>query len=296
MKGTVALHSARIRPRLVEWLAGLRVAPLWVVVIAISADFASAVWTCLWFPSGALETVNRLAHSTGGVLTGNLVINICEFLIVVGGIVLGLGRLNWQDLGLGRRTIIQGLLFGMCVWVTSNVLLLGVASIEREAVGFDLQWIEATGKTIGIALAAVGTATCEEAVFRGFLLTQLALRFKRSSPARFKIALVATLTASSVVFAAGHVPYLLHEQTPLEQYPANLMVWFGYGLLFGAVYLRSRNLLFSIAVHALILAPGLVETSYGDKTVLLFTVACWLLYPVLRQVLHAVVPSRAAGE
>jgi membrane protease YdiL (CAAX protease family) len=230
--------------------------------------------------------LNRITRNTKGILNGNLVLNVGQLLVVVGGLMIGLGRLRWRDLGLVRQTILPGILFAVCVWGIANLFSLGVAIIEGDAVAVDRRWIEAPHKSAGLVLAAVATAACEEAVFRGFILIQLALRLTRSSSPRIGIALITAVLASSLVFAAGHIPYLLRVGAPSERHIVHLALWFGYGLLFAAVYLRSRNLLHCIAVHAILLAPDLVGTADGAKSVSLLVVACWLVLSLVRQNLH----------
>ena len=179
------------------------------------------------------------------------------------------------------------LIVTFCLWLVLHALVLGVALAEGQAPAWSEQWSARPALAVGRILADfLGVALCEETVFRGFLLTQLRLKFDRLLGGRRWPALAVALGLSQVVFALGHLPYLCyHHGTPAAELPDGLLMLFVWGVLFALVYVQTGNLLISVGLHGLVNTPALaLEAPGGIATTGLVSLALsYLLVSVLLQ-------------
>jgi len=238
----------------------IRRVPIGVQFVAMVADFSAAAWFQL--PPFARHAARALSHATHGVLSPLLFLHVCLILLLVGGIIMLIGRQRLSNLGLRARGVVPALLFAAALWAVLQLSALITLISDGEPIRWNPQWTTAPGALVGDVLGNwLGVALFEELVFRGFLLSQLALHFSRSPRVPKWLATATALLLSSAVFAAGHLPYLCRHHTPAAQLPADLLLLFGWGVLFGLTYLSTRNLWCSIAVHGLTLTPAMLTTT-----------------------------------
>ncbi len=146
-----------------------------------------------------------------------------------------------SDLGL-RRPLhpIRDVAVGLVVGIAFKLLFKSVIMPVLGAPPTNPYFAYITGNTQALfALAAVivvGAGFGEELVFRGFLFERI-----RSALPRSDYGATVALVFSSLVFGAVHIP----SQGIYGAEQATL-----FGLILGAVYLRSKSLLLPMLIHA----------------------------------------------
>ncbi len=251
--------------------AAVRCAPVWVILLAIAANYLSAAW--FKFPPFMRPIVRLLQDVSGGIVQPFLVLHAILLLIVIGLIAMGLGRLRLADLGLRARGILPALLLWAGLWGLIQTCGLLVTWADGQSIVWNRDWVDAPGATAGRLLGfCLGVGLYEELVFRGLLFTQCEVRLARVRRAPTSAAGGAALLVSSAVFAAGHLPYLLRH-SPIDELAAGLGLIFAWGVVFASVYWLTGNVLCSVAVHALVEGPGLFAGEPG-KIILMPVVLC----------------------
>lgn len=199
------------------------------------------------FPSGLLRPIVR---ATGSRIQQTLVVNLAGFIVVIGGVVIGLGQLRWEDLGLRISQIWQGVQYAVAYWLAWQTLLIVVSLFESQTVRFSEAWGQRQITSIIGALMAqlCGTALKEETFFRGFLLPQVYLKLKRVAATRPGLCMGGAVLVSALVFAVMHVPALFYHRYAVPAHVARLTI---AGVADALLYVYSGNLYFVIVVHAL---------------------------------------------
>jgi membrane protease YdiL (CAAX protease family) len=189
-----------------------------------------------------LSATNQFAHL--GALAGTLA-------------WAGAERVGPAALGLGRRGLGRGLLWGAAVGLLGSVpirLFFAFPLVSRRAVTqpefLGMSWRQVLW-IVGTRFL-IGSALFEEVAFRGLLHAKL-LRLLRPGPA---------LLANSGIFAAWHLVITWHNlrrsNLPRALFPAlyagAIGALFGGGLLFGLVRQASGHLAGSVLAHWLMVA------------------------------------------
>lgn len=196
-------------------------------------------------------------------LLDTLTANLLGLALLVVGLLFTVGKLKPRDVGLRATDLRSGLLFTAVFFVLLQLVLLVVAQVTRaEAVG---TWTRLGLGTAAYLLLAqlIGNALYEEIAFRGFLLPQLFLHFRKLG----KVAgWAAALLLSQAVFALMHVPNRLWVTglAPAEL-PGALLPLFLVGIYFAALYLLTGNLFAVVGVHALNNMPVLALVDGGGN-------------------------------
>lgn len=192
-----------------------------------------------------------------------LTANLVGLALLVVGMLFVSARLKPGDVGLRARDIGSGLSFAVAYFGLSQVALLAFASLNgMEVVNL---WVRAGAAAIAYLLLAqlVGNALYEEIAFRGFLLPQLFLKFRRVGVAA---AFVLAPIASQALFALAHVPNRLWVTglSPAEL-PGALLPLFLLGIYFSLLYLLTDNLFAVVGVHALTNEPLFALVDAGGR-------------------------------
>jgi membrane protease YdiL (CAAX protease family) len=153
------------------------------------------------------------------------------------------GRLRPRDVGWQRSALLPGLAIIAVMWPMVQAIELAVGGFKDVAPDWGRTgWVGA----IGILVSQIVLASGEETFFRGFLLTQLRRRYSRT---------VVAVLVSQLVFALSHVPNLVLGNSGDSTAPGDIalqvLIDFGIGVLFAALYLATNNLFLVIGVHAL---------------------------------------------
>jgi CAAX protease family protein len=274
--GSLTAPDATLAPRLLS-------APLLALVIV--ADFALTGGAVAVFALGWLDPVQ---HATGGLIDETLIANLILFAVVVGGIVFGLGRLRWRDVGLRWERLGTAALAVALIWLWMQ-LVIGVWSLATgQGLAIDPAWAQfgalvVLGNTLG---QFFGNALYEEVVWRGVALPQFYRRVaagaQKQSARRLSIgALIAALVISQGLFALRHIPVRVWQGASLGDLPGAIAGVFALGVVFAALYLRTRNLFLVIGIHALYDAPTAL-IAHGSVAALLalgLAVLILLLWP-----------------
>jgi membrane protease YdiL (CAAX protease family) len=103
---------------------------------------------------------------------------------------------------------------------------------------------------IGLFIAQLfGNTPVEEAVYRGFLFRQLAVRARlRGDGVR---GLIAATAIAAVVFSVSHIPLRIHQGNHGLDLIATLVVAALGGALVSFLYVRSGNLMILVVLHTL---------------------------------------------
>lgn len=163
---------------------------------------------------------------------------------VIGVGVFALGRLRPHDLGIAAGKILPAALCAIGLWLAIQVAVAGILLLGEG----ELSWERISlGHLVDQLLFF---ALTEEIIYRAYLLPQLLLKLKRfiRHPAG---AFGAALVASQGIFALSHIPHRLASNVATNEIPFQLLLVFMSGLFLCYIYLRSRNLLVAVAVHAL---------------------------------------------
>ena len=220
--------------------------------------------------------------ATGGLVTAITLSGLLSWAVLVGGGMLAAGRLRPRDLGLslGHLRDAGPVLLGL--WLTVQVAHAALGSATGELTLAASASSRTLAEAAGLRLqAVVGSGLLEEVLYRGFLLTQVFVLL-RSRVGRDR-ALVWAVVASSLYFGLNHIP--AYSRAGLA--PAEVAVFVGQcvlvGALFGALFLRTGNVLVVAGAHALINDPvALFATSIDPALVALVAVAGLMLaWPAL---------------
>ena len=224
---------------------------LFLVVAAWLAVFLPANF---WFGKSPIWLPWR--EASYGLVWPALIVGLACMLVVVGGVLIGIGRFRASEIGLDLSKLPEAIAYTVVIWVAMQLAavvltLADGAPLEPSA---NLEWSRA-GYMIGELLAQLaGNALCEEVLFRGFLFVQCSVLLSRAAPYRPTLVLIAAGLVSSVVFALAHFPHRIGMGGGYAYWSAMgmdqgwLVVW---GCVYCWLYARTGNLWFVIGVHSL---------------------------------------------
>lgn len=213
----------------------VRVRTLFGVLFALAASLVVA-WRVLFAGSAVFE----LERATAGLVQPTLLGALVTALLV--GAVLLPERVSLAEVGVTARGMGRGLAVLAVVYAGIQLGLAATALVAGDGIRAGRALRAEPGTVLGGAIAQLlGTALVEEAVFRGFLLRQLALRM-RLAPA---------VAASALAFALWHLPHRADLGLRGLELAASLAVAGLGGVLASYLYLRSGTLWIVVALHGL---------------------------------------------
>jgi membrane protease YdiL (CAAX protease family) len=175
---------------------------------------------------------------------------------VIGVGIFGLAQVKANNLGLSRSGLRPSLLYLVSLWIFLQLVVVLVGVFSVTPMHFSVPYPDyLVSQLLLFALA-------EEIIFRGFLFPQFFLHIVRHTRSKV-VSLALSLVISQVFFGMLHVSHFLVDKLSMEAIISNLAIAILWGLIGCYVYWRSRNLLFAVALHALINAPTLC---YGAGT------------------------------
>ena len=233
----------------------------------IAAAGASLILNLAANEPAVTELLDRLAQATGGLVQGPLVAAPL-YLSIVGTVIFGVGRLRPPDVGWRRSALGTGILVTLCFWISMQagltVWIVWSGEVLRLSDGWSTSRGWGAGRILGQLLAQLaGNALLEEMVYRGYFLPQLYL--KASTLFRPRAALVLALLGSQILFATAHIPARLFDDIhSAEALLRDQLELFLQGLLFGALYLSTRNIFICVGLHSLFNQPARIpEASFS---------------------------------
>ena len=204
-----------------------------------------------WISIGAVLVFDLLSPLLLFFPVHPLVIVLLPWLFVIGVGIFLLGKLHFSDLGISAAKIPPAILYGLGIWA---IIQLVVATVLFFLKG-QFTWGEISPGYLIDQLFFFAFA--EEIIFRGFLFPQLYLKWNRTDRYSQK-AFWGALFVSQAIFSLYHIPHLLLNNTPIQELPFQLLLLWISGMFLCYIYLRSKNLLVSVAVHALGNAPAIL--------------------------------------
>ncbi len=210
-----------------------------------------------------------LLHPT---LQGNLI-----SLLIFGFIIFKAGKLRVKDLLLTPENFKIGLKWGLIIWLLLQVVVL----LYHLFSGRPVIAIAQPRHSLSVITGQLfGNALLEEMLYRGILLWQIYLLFRRKY--MHGKALIFALLISQAIFSLIHIPnrVLVKEIGFSAGDFIRLMLM---GIVFALIYLRTANFTFAVIVHSLLNYPTtIIETDMPAKLiVLLATVLLTLFWPQL---------------
>lgn len=225
---------------------------MWLVAVAL-AVFDNH-WLFRWSPLASL------VGATHGLIGGTLVANVIGLAIVVGGVLVAWGGARGRELGLCAADVPRAVATTIAIWAALNAGSVVADLWAGEPIELATGW-RSPGKQVGdLAGQLLGNALYEEIVFRAVLVVQIARWIERGSSPIGRRALRIAVVWSQVIFALMHLP----NRVAMGAWgsPADALVDLTWLWLDGAglaiVWLRTRNLLVVVGLHALSNTPALL--------------------------------------
>jgi membrane protease YdiL (CAAX protease family) len=269
--GKPTLHYERRFPKMrpevlpmLDKIAQQRLAPLWLLFLFAAAWLAILLPANFWFGQSRIWVPWR--EGTYGLVWPALIVGLICMLVVVGLVLVAIGRFRPSELGLELAKLPEAIAYTLVIWIVMQILSVVLLLWDGQTPQFaaDVNWPRA-GYLLGELLAQLaGNALCEEVLFRGFLFVQCGVLFARWAPNRPALSLVAAGLVSSVVFAVAHLPHRLGIGGGYANWAALgmdqgwLVVW---GCVYCWLYVRTGNLWFVGGVHSLANARTMLVTA-----------------------------------
>ncbi len=238
------------------------------------------------------ELVQQISEGTRGLVHASLLFGVVASLMVVGGLLLGLGRLRAQDVGLIKSRLPIALSVFLGLWLATQLILLLAGWLGGQGLSLDGAWREqgvlaVLGKLLGQLL---GMSLFEETTFRGFLLPQLYLKFNPNRTPQGLKPWAGALVVSQFFWACCHLPNRLFPGANEGPIVLELLVTTAVGILIAFIYMRTGNLWLVVGLHALgnrptpLLAPPIDPNVVLSGLVILVVVGWpWLERRVLQR-------------
>lgn len=239
----------------------------------------TAVLIFLALQVGLFDPLNRV---TGGLINQTLQIALIS-MAVMSLLVFGLGRQRPGGVGLIWARLPQALVVLVAFWLVVQAALLVIGLLIAGSVQWSLGSRPAT-VLIGALLAQfLGNTLLEESFFRGFLFPHCFLKFTALARKPWQ-RLLAALLASQFLFALAHTPNLLFSGSDGATLGTRFITFWLLGIEYALIYLVTKNLFISVAIHGLADAHVNVVAASVDTSVVyvLLGVALLLLWLLLR--------------
>ena len=196
-------------------------------------------------------------RATQGLIDFTLMLGLFLQVLIIGILVIGIGRLRPRELGLDIAKLPAGVAWTFAAWLAAQLVTLLICVVAGEPIGLSPawsfgSWTQPAGKWIA---QLFGNAALEEVLYRGFLFPQcvwLASSWFRDRSDRWWIAI--SLLISQGCFALGHIPFNFVGGGWSGQWL--LIFQFLLGLALCGIYIRTGNLFLAIGFHALANNPG----------------------------------------
>lgn len=225
----------------------------WLICLLVFLHMLDSLWINLVFFKA--DWYRPVEMNSGGLVNATLMANAISLVLLVGIVLVGIGRLGPEDLGLKESKLKVAIRFVLGVWLLIQLANVAVGTFTSYPLFSDLWERFGLEMVLGNLIGQVfGNALLEEIIFRGFLLVQLIKKFRHT-----KHPWLYGLLLSQTIFALSHIPNRLFMGYGLD---AALLMDMGlliiFGCLFALLYLATDNLYLVIGLHALQNAPTLI--------------------------------------
>jgi membrane protease YdiL (CAAX protease family) len=172
-----------------------------------------------------------------------------------------------EDMGLKAPDLPIAISIGIIIWIVVQLIEGIVGYISNGTIEIDPSWTTQSPALIGLLIAMLlGIALFEETGFRGFLLIQFKIKLEKAKSNKSLRVLLALL-ASQTFFTLTHIPWKVYSQgEPVSIFSDLIFSVFVNGLIYGLLYLRTRNLFYVMIIHGLGNAPtSLLRSLYNPR-------------------------------
>ena len=257
----------------------------WIILVVSYIAFLAilAGWVFLHLS----EAVQSLTRASNGLISHLLVLNAIEIGVVIGVVILWLGKLTAKDIGLKWHQLLRGVTVGLALWVLVQIIQLLIGLAKTGRVALDPVWAEeGVGPMLGLLIGhLLGTSLCEEAIFRGFFLPQLWLTLRSRMPNSPKLTVSLAVLASQALFAFMHLPWQIARGSEAGDLPFIVLAMLFNGVFYAIIYLRTGNLFIAMVIHAFGNVPTPVPMAFvnSPSLLLVLTLLLLLVWPTLKR-------------
>lgn len=240
-----------IQPGIRGWIQSVRPAPVWFIVLAIVVYMAMAyLVNIVATPSQLLPS---LPAATGYVVSKTF-LNAIPFIIVVGSLLVLVGRFRWNDLGFSFQKLLSALAWVCGTWIVAQLFFL---LVHLGEVSLDPDWQRMGIRNISNLVTGqlLGNSLVEEVFWRAFMISQLVLVLVHGMKWSFSKAIGWAIIVVAILFALSHLPHDVANDRSVQQVIGMQVARLAGGLAFAGIFLLSRNIFVAIGLHGLVDVP-----------------------------------------
>ena len=265
-----------------QWIDTVKPVATWILIVAILVQCAwSSFAHFVLFPTGILQS---LYYHTGSILhptfTGYVLLSICT-----GFLLCYIGGLRAKDFAIFHKQILPAVGFTLLAWAIIQLSpLLNGHSLEILT-AWNEDGYSARKFSRFFVGQLFGNALYEELFYRGFLISQFTLLFRK----KFSMtkAVIFAVIFSQIIFAVIHIPHRIVNEIPLVE---SIVRTFFNGIIFASLFLLTKNIFAVTGLHALWNAsPNLFEHSvdkFGTTGLLIILLSILLCKCIYRKCKH----------
>ncbi|MBN1963226.1 MAG: CPBP family intramembrane metalloprotease [Anaerolineae bacterium] len=246
-----------------------------IVLLVVASVVMAVIVNQVFFYYG---TFSPIYAATSGLINATLCASVVVMLVLLGGVMLLVGRLRPRDVGLRLSHVPAAGVFTLLVWLILQLVEVIAGLVSGSGIALHPRWDSGALPVIGSLIGQVfGNALEEEIRYRGFLLPQLYLKLNAAALRKRPLVRVTlAVLAMALVFMLLHIPNRIAMQMGF----ADLPQLFVQGVGFALIYLRTGNLLLAVGIHAIGNAPTMLvaETLGYELPFVLLELAiivCW---------------------
>ncbi|UJG43708.1 MAG: CPBP family intramembrane metalloprotease [Candidatus Heimdallarchaeum endolithica] len=267
---------------------------LWIICLVVVVDLIfSVIINLVIYRFGLFSWIYNIT----GFITPTMLAYTILYLVIIGLLMIYLGKLKPKDLGFSTSKLWQGVLIVIVGWFIIQIAGVIYSLIMSGTLKFDSYMVQSSAKLIIIKNVSqwVFNAPFEEFLFREFLITQLYLQFKNkltNDPKSVKKSLTRSLIISQLIFSFMHIPNRILWVVSSESYTVKEIIWaavnplqYGVliilGLTFALLYHRTDNIFIVIGIHSLFNEPNSLFFPRWIGSILIYVLAIILIlfYP-----------------
>ena len=265
----------------------------WTIVALVTQIALTTFVNFVVFPQHWLDPIERFSC---GLINTTLLANLV-MLTVLGVLLLGIAKLKPESWGWRNESIRGAIFWGLVALIVTNALEGWATWSAGDRVTIAHVWSSAPGYAIGDFCGQIfGNALLEELLYRGLLVTQLAMVLAGSGRPARRVHWLGALLFGQVVFALIHVPNRVAAglyDTPTD-FVLDMVVTWLLGVLLGLCWWASGSLLVAVAIHSVmndplyLLEPG---NGPGGQVVILLVIPMALSRLIARRTQRVAVPT-----
>ena len=252
--------------------------PLWLIVLSIVVYMVLAYLVNLVVvPS---ELLPSLPAATGYVIVPTF-LNYVPCFIIMGLLLVLVGRLRCNDFGLIRQRFLPAVVWVLCTWLAAQLFFV---LTHLDDISLDPAWHERIVQTISNTVTGqmLGNALYEEMFWRAFVISQVVLLLVHRMKWTFGKALAWAIILSSILFAVSHLLHDFAHDLSAQKIFALQVARLAGGLAFAGIFLLSNNIFIAIGLHSLSnYSLSLFEGSNSELTQAFVTLVPLLVLAIL---------------